>query len=118
MPTARTATFVLSSDWSQDYLDRSGGGSRPMDVAQALGFAQWDLRPGRLHSAAERLSSPHGRGNPGPAGFQRPRPASGQGFPGGIRIQAYTGTIRLAARFFNPGNVRPGFSSAYPKSIF
>lgn len=42
----RTAAFVVSSDWSQDYLDPAGGASRPLDLKQALGFAQWDLRPG------------------------------------------------------------------------
>jgi hypothetical protein len=42
----RTAAFVLSSDWSQDYQDRLSGVVRPMDLEQALRFAQWDLRPG------------------------------------------------------------------------
>ena len=42
----RTAAFVLSSDWSQDYLDRRSGATRPLDLEQALKFAQWDLGPG------------------------------------------------------------------------
>ena len=42
----RTAAFVLSSDWSQDYLDRRSGATRQMDLEQALKFAQWDLRQG------------------------------------------------------------------------
>lgn len=42
----RTAAFVLSSDWSQDYQDLATGVARPMDLRKALRFAQWDLRPG------------------------------------------------------------------------
>jgi hypothetical protein len=42
----RTAAFVLSSDWCQDYLDRGSGATRPMDLEQALKLAQWDLRQG------------------------------------------------------------------------
>lgn len=42
----RTAAFVLSSDWSQDYQDRRSGQTRPLDLGEALKFAQWDLRQG------------------------------------------------------------------------
>jgi hypothetical protein len=43
---SRMAAFVLSSDWSQDYLDRRSGATRPLDLEQALKFAQLDLRQG------------------------------------------------------------------------
>jgi hypothetical protein len=58
----RMAAFVLSSDWSQDFIDRRGGGSRPLDLAKALEYAQWDLAGGayvplrnafRLQAAAD-----------------------------------------------------------------
>lgn len=42
----RTAAFVLSSDWSQDYQDRFTGLARPLDLDQAMRFAQWDFGPG------------------------------------------------------------------------
>ncbi|GEM_PF-3048895 len=62
----RMASFVLASDWSQDFTDYGGGPSRPLDLEKALGFAQWDLGPGayiplriayRLKSAAAEVAA-------------------------------------------------------------
>jgi hypothetical protein len=39
---ARTAAFVLCSDWSQDYRAHSGGTPRPLDLGRALAFARWE----------------------------------------------------------------------------
>lgn len=66
---ARTASFVLSSDWAQDFTDYSrhgGPASRPMDLQKALAWSQWDLDRGlyiplrtafRLGNAADLLSA-------------------------------------------------------------
>jgi hypothetical protein len=43
---ARLASFVLSSDWSQDFTDYRGSGSRPLDLQKALAWAQWDKSRG------------------------------------------------------------------------
>jgi hypothetical protein len=42
----RSAAFVLSSDWAQDYRDGAGGASRPLDLSKALETAQWDTAQG------------------------------------------------------------------------
>ncbi|HKP94137.1 MAG TPA: hypothetical protein VJ385_00130 [Fibrobacteria bacterium] len=63
---SRLASFVLSSDWSQDFTDYGGNGSRPMDLQKAMAWAQWDRGPGayvplrnayRLKSGAEALAA-------------------------------------------------------------
>lgn len=61
----RTAAFVLSSDWSQDYTPVDGGPVRSLDLTKALALAQWDLKQGayiplrnafRIRQGAEILS--------------------------------------------------------------
>ena len=42
----RAAAFVLSSDWSQDFRDYQGPGSRSLDLQKAMAWAQWDMRAG------------------------------------------------------------------------
>jgi hypothetical protein len=41
----RMASFVLSSDWAQDFTDYRGNRSRPLDLQKALAWAQWDKVP-------------------------------------------------------------------------
>jgi hypothetical protein len=43
---ARTAAFVLASDWAQDYLARGGDAPRRLDLDSALAWAVWDKRGG------------------------------------------------------------------------
>ncbi len=65
----RAASFVLSSDWSQDFNDYAGGLSRPIDLQKALAWAQWDKGNGayipirnayRLAAAADLVSNRSG----------------------------------------------------------
>ncbi|MDB5102398.1 MAG: hypothetical protein JWP91_87 [Fibrobacteres bacterium] len=42
----RVARFVLSSDWSQDFTDFQGPGSRRLDLGKALEYAQWNKLEG------------------------------------------------------------------------
>jgi hypothetical protein len=42
----RIASFVLSSDWSQDYRAFPEGTVRPLDLEKALAWAQWDSEAG------------------------------------------------------------------------
>lgn len=62
---SRVASFVLSSDWSQDFTDYRGPHSRPIDLQKALAWAQWDRSQGayiplrnayRLKSGADILA--------------------------------------------------------------
>lgn len=43
---ARTAAFVLCSDWSQDFRAKSGGAPRALDLGRALAYARWDKAGG------------------------------------------------------------------------
>jgi hypothetical protein len=65
---ARTAAFVLCSDWSQDYRAASGGTPRPLDLDSALAYARWEKAGGaypalrtayRLGQAVALQSSRH-----------------------------------------------------------
>jgi hypothetical protein len=62
----RMASFILSSDWAQDFTDYHGGASRPLDLQKALAWAQWDKGQGtyiplrnafRLAQGAEILAA-------------------------------------------------------------
>jgi hypothetical protein len=42
----RTAFFILSSNWAQDFTDYRGKGSRTLDLEKSLAMAQWDKGQG------------------------------------------------------------------------
>jgi hypothetical protein len=42
----RTASFILSSNWAQDFTDYRGKGSRALDLEKSLARAQWDKGQG------------------------------------------------------------------------
>ncbi|MEO7776604.1 MAG: hypothetical protein ABIY63_03680 [Fibrobacteria bacterium] len=59
----RAASFVLASDWSQDFIAYSGTGTRSLDLQKALAWSQWDRNAGiyiplrnayRLQAAVEQ----------------------------------------------------------------